>query len=240
MMAAIMITTSACGTAKAKIDIPDIDIIDTVTDGSITKEEVADIVNGITTEAENAESKTASDASASTKADAQASSKSSDSKTATGNKASAGTSKQPATTKAPAQQTTKAAQPAEQKTTQHTHSYTIPVYKTVHHDAVGHYETVTVQAAWDEPITEDVQVCNGCGKVFAPSQYGSAVAADNAVIEHVGLADFWSDCDSYHSEPRVIGKKHHEAITEQRYVIDSEAWNESVIDYYKCSCGARQ
>lgn len=32
----------------------------------------------------------------------------------------------------------------------------------VHHDAIGHYETVVTQAAWDETVTTGY-TCSGCG-----------------------------------------------------------------------------
>ena len=83
----------------------------------------------------------------------------------------------------------------------------------------GHYEKKKVKDAWDEEVTEDVQVCNGCGKTFGPTEYGSAAAADNAVGEHIALADFDSDCDSYHSEERTY-TIHHEAEYEDVWVAD--------------------
>ncbi|MCM1288960.1 MAG: hypothetical protein NC240_11685 [Clostridium sp.] len=36
-------------------------------------------------------------------------------------------------------------------------------YRTVHHDEVGHYETVCVKKAWDEPVYETHNFCNYCG-----------------------------------------------------------------------------
>lgn len=68
------------------------------------------------------------------------------------------------------------------------------------------YETKTeekqilVQDEYDEEVTEDAAVCNGCGKVFSVAEYGSGTAAANAVGEHIALADWDSDCDSYHTE----------------------------------------
>ena len=50
------------------------------------------------------------------------------------------------------------------KDTKHVHDYK-PVYKTIHHEAKGHYETVTVPA-YDEEKTVRHQVCYaaGCGR----------------------------------------------------------------------------
>lgn len=47
-------------------------------------------------------------------------------------------------------------------TATHTHDYK-PVYKTVHHDAQGHYETVTVPA-YDETKMEYHDICLVCGR----------------------------------------------------------------------------
>lgn len=48
------------------------------------------------------------------------------------------------------------------KVKQHEHNFK-PVYKTVHHDAIGHYETVTVPA-WNEKVQKRHQVCFVCGR----------------------------------------------------------------------------
>lgn len=118
--------------------------------------------------------------------------------------------------------------PVEPEKPAHTHSWT-PVTKTVHHDKVGHYETVTVQAAYDEPVYDYVNVCGGCGKVFTD---------DDSAIAHIVEADFDSDCQNYHAEKRQVGTKHHDAVTEQKWVVDQKAYDETVTTGYKCSCGA--
>ena len=48
------------------------------------------------------------------------------------------------------------------ETKKHVHDYKA-VYKTVHHNEVGHYETVEVPA-WDETVQRRHQVCFVCGK----------------------------------------------------------------------------
>ena len=121
--------------------------------------------------------------------------------------------------------------PVEPEKPAHTHSWT-PVTKTVHHDEVGHYETVTVQAAYDEPVYESVVICGGCGKNF-----GSGEAACEAALDHT-MEDFYDNCENYHTEDRQVGTKHHDAVTEQRWVVDQKAYDETVTTGYKCSCGA--
>ena len=120
----------------------------------------------------------------------------------------------------------------------HKHSYTIPITKTVHHDAIthqedqGHYETVTISEAWDETITVGYKsVCNSCGN------------------EYSGKMNHYNSygCESpngYTSNVPITETIHHDAVTEQQWVenwvtvVDKEAWDETVTVGYKCSCGA--
>lgn len=107
--------------------------------------------------------------------------------------------------------------------TEHQHSWQ-PVYKTVHHDEKGHYETVVVQAAWDEEILRYTDVCNVCG-------YQGSNVADHIWDAHDGAG-------SYHNEGFPTGEYiHHDEVTEQRWVVDTPAYDEQVVAGYKCSCG---
>lgn len=107
--------------------------------------------------------------------------------------------------------------------TQPTHTHTW-----VHIDAVGHYETVTIQEAWDEtvPVYENVahDVCNQCG----------AELTESNIDQH--FKDSGYVCGGYHTEWRYeqTGTQtvHHDAVTENKYVQDS-------AEYHVCSeCGA--
>lgn len=97
------------------------------------------------------------------------------------------------------------------------------MYKTVHHDEKGHYESVVVQAAWDENIYEGTNVCNVCG-------YRGLDAGDHILLVHNGAG-------SYHAEEWVVDTIHHDEVTEQQWVVDTPAYDEQVIAGYKCSCG---
>lgn len=104
----------------------------------------------------------------------------------------------------------------------HTHTW-------VHVDATGHYETVTIQDAWDEeiPVYENVEhsICNVCGADVT----GNASAHSKAhALAYEG--------SGWHAEWRYeqTGTQivHHDAVTEQRWVEDKPA-------YDVCSgCGA--
>ncbi len=83
------------------------------------------------------------------------------------------------------------------------------------------HETKTepyTEKIWDEEVTEDAAVCNGCGKVFSVAEYGSGDAAGTAAAEHVGLADWDSNCDSYHTEVCTFTLRH-DATTGKVWVV---------------------
>lgn len=109
------------------------------------------------------------------------------------------------------------------KEDEHQHSWQA-VYTTVHHDEVGHYETVTVQAAWDEEEMVWETICNVCGRRGGDVPF-------HIMDDHDGNG-------SYHSEQVPTGNViHHEAVTEQKWVVDSPAFDEQVVSHYICACG---
>ena len=121
----------------------------------------------------------------------------------------------------------------------HTHDYQ-PVYKTVHHDEVGHYEKRKTKDAWDEEKPYDVVVCNQCGMEFSELDYNGFEGALDAMTNHI--FDSWDNggnCDNYRNETRTI-KVHHDATYEDVWVADKTAYDEKVVDYYECECGERQ
>lgn len=129
---------------------------------------------------------------------------------------------------APAQtQQASSAQPASQpaQPAAHEHHWEQYVKDTINHPEVGHNETKVVQAAYDEPKYEEHNVCNKCGKDLGTS--------GDAIADHYAF-----ECDgSYSLVPIQVGTIHHDAVTEQVYVVDQAAWTEQVYGY-RCSCGA--
>lgn len=119
-------------------------------------------------------------------------------------------------------------------TPEHTHSW-VAVNKTVNHKEEGHYETVVVTPAWTENIPiwgqDERSVCNQCGKDITGGE-----SAHNKAHAMAGEPGGW------HSEwvDIQIGTDtvNHPAVTKQQWVVDRAAWTETVLDYYKCSCGA--
>ena len=118
----------------------------------------------------------------------------------------------------------------------HVHSWQ-KQYKTIHHEEVGHNETVVVSEAWDEPVytMEAHDICNNCGLDFT----ATGVSIDQHFKESFLYGD--GKCGSFRTEWIRIQTRtvHHEAETQTRYVVDQAAYDEQVADGYRCStCGA--
>lgn len=118
----------------------------------------------------------------------------------------------------------------------HVHSWQ-KQYKTIHHEEVGHNETVVVSEAWDEAVytMEAHDICNNCGLDFT----ATGVSIDQHFKESFLYGD--GKCGSFRTEWIRIQTRtvHHEAETQTRYVVDQAAYDEQVADGYRCStCGA--
>ena len=79
----------------------------------------------------------------------------------------------------------------------------------------GHYETVVVKPAWDEEVTEILDVCHNCGHIVTSPEDWIAHSKQNI------------NCSSYGSK-EVTHIIHHEAVTEQKWVVDVPAHTEIV------------
>ena len=93
-----------------------------------------------------------------------------------------------------------------------------PIYQTIHHDEVGHWETQVISEAWDEPIYERKIIGNQTGAIY-PSV--------DAFIENT------NGDGSYHVGDVQVGTTHHDAVTQQVWVTDQAAWDETIIVGYK-------
>ena len=117
----------------------------------------------------------------------------------------------------------------------HQHNYVAQTH-VVHHDATGHNEPYIVQAAWDEQVTTyedyDWACCNVCGADIT-----------NCINEHTYQHAINYEGGGWHTEygtRPVTTTIHHDAVYGTRWVQDSAAWDETVVDGYVCSCGARK
>jgi len=92
-----------------------------------------------------------------------------------------------------------------------------PIYQTIHHEEVGHWETQVIAEAWDEPVYERKIIGNQTGRI-----YGST-------------AEFFNQDEdgSYHVGDVQVGTTHHDAVTQQVWVTDQAAWDETIIVGYK-------
>lgn len=122
----------------------------------------------------------------------------------------------------------------------HTHTW-VDKTETVHHDAVGHYETVQVgtkhhdEVGHNEPIYDTMYVCTTCG-------YSDASL--NKVRFHANQS-----CNrNYRTEKTQIGTEwvvdepaYDEPITEDRWIQDQAAYDEEVVVETVCSsCGEKK
>ena len=92
-----------------------------------------------------------------------------------------------------------------------------PIYQTIHHDEVGHWETQVIQEAWDQPIYERKIIGNQTGRVYEST------------------AEFFNQDEdgSYHVGDVQVGTTHHDAVTQQVWVVDQAAWDQTVIVGYR-------
>ena len=117
----------------------------------------------------------------------------------------------------------------------HTHNW-VPIISVLHHDEQGHNEKVLVSEAWTEevPIYEEQYraICNTCGEDIT-SNYA----------EHIKQHMLNGEGGSYRNEVVQIqvgtNKINHDAVYEDKWIVDKAAWDETVTTGYKCSsCGA--
>lgn len=95
-----------------------------------------------------------------------------------------------------------------------------PIYQTIHHDEVGHWETQVIQEAWDEPTYEIKIIGNNTGKYYSSVDEFGEYGVDNG--------DY-----GYHTAQVQTGTIHHDAVTQQVWVVDQYAWDETVIVGYR-------
>ena len=118
---------------------------------------------------------------------------------------------------------------------EHTHSW-VEVYKDVYHAEEGHYENVIVKEAWTEsvPVYEEQarSICNTCGEDITGSE-------GDHMYQHMIRGENGSYRVEYKQVQTGTNTIKHDAVYEQKWVVDKQAWTEKVLSGYKCnSCGA--
>ena len=93
-----------------------------------------------------------------------------------------------------------------------------PIYQTIHHEEVGHWETQVIAEAWDEPVYERKIIGNNTGTVYA------------STLEFAGNTN---GDEGYHVGNVQVDTTHHDAVTQQVWVVDQYAWDETVIVGYR-------
>ena len=92
-----------------------------------------------------------------------------------------------------------------------------PIYQTIHHEEVGHWETQVIQEAYDIPVYERKIIGNQTGRVYNS-------------LEEFSMQD---DDGGYHVGDVQVGATHHDAVTQEVWVVDQAAWDQTVIVGYR-------
>ena len=88
----------------------------------------------------------------------------------------------------------------------------VPTYTTVNHPEQGHYETQVVSQAWDEPVYAERIVGGHTGRIYNSLEEWGAQEEDG----------------NYSVKMVQVDTIHHEAVTQQVWVVDQQAWTETV------------
>lgn len=123
-------------------------------------------------------------------------------------------------------------QPALGNAETHVHEWE-PITTVVHHDEEGDFETYLIQDAYEENITEMVYDPWECCDICQEDCTGDGGAH---MKEHALAGEGGGRHTEYYKE--VQKTVFHEAEYGQCWVIDHEAWNETIITGYQCDCGA--
>lgn len=248
----VVFSAASCGTAGSKSsniqsDTQEATVSDTQnstertteTAGDTQSEETAATVKDDEKVSGSGTSKSdTSDTTASSSADSTVKKNSSDSKSSAKNSTSTavkhnstqstGASNADTKTNKAADSNTAASNTTSQGKSECTHKWVKYVANTIQHKEEGHYETKVVKAAYDEPQYEYHNVCNKCGK---------DLGTDDDEVDKVAEHEF--ECDgSYSCIPVQVGSIHHDAVTEQVYVVDQAAYTENVYGKRCTECGA--
>lgn len=95
---------------------------------------------------------------------------------------------------------------------QNTPAPCVPTYTTINHPEQGHYETQVIRDAWDEPVYEMRIVGGHTGRIY------------NSLAEF----DAQDEDGNYSVKQVQVDTIHHEAETQQVWVVDQQAWTETV------------
>ena len=88
----------------------------------------------------------------------------------------------------------------------------VPTYTTVNHPEQGHYETQVISEAWDEPVYEMRIVGGHTGRIYnSLEEWGAQEEDGNYSIKQV-----------------QVDTIHHDAVSQQVWVVDQQAWTETV------------
>lgn len=119
---------------------------------------------------------------------------------------------------------------------EHTHNWEA-VTSVVHHEEVGHWEDVLVEAARTETVPkykdDERAICNQCGA-------DTTDCIEDHEYNHISNGE----PGGWHTESRriQIGSEtlNYGAVYDKKWVVDKKAYDETVTTGYKCSCGSNK
>lgn len=121
-------------------------------------------------------------------------------------------------------------------TPSHSHSWS-PVTSVVNHEASGHWKDVVVKAAWSEEVptyeNKARDICNTCNADIT----GTSISAH--VKQHMLAGEDKGGHRTTWKKVQVGTKTvSHQAVYDKKWVVDKQAWSETVTNGHKCSCGS--
>lgn len=88
----------------------------------------------------------------------------------------------------------------------------VPTYTTVNHPEQGHYEAQVIRDAWDEPVYEMRIVGGHTGRIY----------------NNLDEFDNQEEDGNYSVKQVQVDTIHHDAETQQVWVVDQQSWTETV------------
>lgn len=121
-------------------------------------------------------------------------------------------------------------------TPSHSHSWS-PVTSVVNHEASGHWKDVVAKEGWSEEVptyeNKARDICNTCNADIT----GTSISAH--VKQHMLAGEDKGGHRTIWKKVQVGTKAvNHPAVYDKKWVVDKQAWSETVTTGHKCSCGS--
>ena len=119
------------------------------------------------------------------------------------------------------------------ETEQHKHTYTQPIYAKVHHEEIGHMETVT-----DPPTYHDVSYSQNKSSSILKMYNLSYDSSMPLYEDYLNNGGWDRSCKNKNVTTKIVTVSVcSPGATWNKWIVDKKAYDEQVIVGYKCSCG---